>query len=993
MTQFEGLNYGKPDFILMDEVSEEAFMSNLQKRFEANKIYTYIGETIVSVNPYKELDIYNDQTVEEYRNRELFERPPHVFALADAAFQDMKWRQRDSCIVISGESGAGKTEASKIIMRYIAKVTSHHAQHEVERVKNLLLESNPILESFGNARTNRNDNSSRFGKYMDINFDFKSDPLGGRIRTYLLEKARVIRQQEGERNFHVFYHALGGLAQEKLDELGLVADPMSYRYLSGGGEASAVTKNDKSSYLQAKAAMRAMKFSADDQDAIWRIIAAVLHLGNVEVEPSSDGETSLIKNTALLEPVAKVLGTTVEALSTALTKRTLATRGEVVVANLNASVAAYTRDALSKAMYQRLFDWVVSKVNSSVEMEDTGVEYIVIGVLDIYGFEIFKLNSFEQFCINYCNEKLQQLFIQLVLKREQEEYEREGIEWVHIDYFNNEVICKLVDSSPQGVFNIMDEECLRPGDDNDERILIHMDKVHAKHDHYYSHAKGHKDLKRGEEFKIRHYAGDVVYSVVGFMDKNKDTFFQDLKRLLYHCSLPALKDMWPEGANPAGEVTKRPVTAGTAFKTSMIELVTYLEQKEPHYVRCVKPNGKKRSMDFDHDLSLHQVRYLGLVENVRVRRAGYAYRQKYEIFLRRYKFLCPATWPFPADRDDKAGTRLLVEQQHMGKLVVFGKTKLFISNPRTLFSLERERERHLFRVVLILQRVWRGARVRLALRRARAVNRIALKYRNFKTQRWFRQLELCFKNVNNMPDFGKAVTWPKPPQVLKRGQSYIQDIHLNWWAAKVVGKIPPDQQMEMRLKCFIHGSLNRLKREWGYGEKWLGNGLSTSVNPDQLQFQNALTAQLTLNRDSVTYYSAHVVKLNRSLKMDRRVFVVTNQRFYRMDEHYQMKKKRPVEFSSITGISLSSGPDSGIVIHCTADVGGDCVCYLPNSRPAAELAAALGNAYQRKMGKDLKVVVSDSIAYNIAGKEKTLTFGSGPRGFRKASANHCILQW
>lgn len=992
MTQFEGLNFGKPDFILMDEVSEEAFMGNLQKRFEANKIYTYIGETIVSVNPYRELDIYNDAMVEEYRNRELFERPPHVFALADAAFQDMKWRQRDSCIVISGESGAGKTEASKIIMRYIAKVTAHHAQHEVERVKNLLLESNPILESFGNARTNRNDNSSRFGKYMDINFDFKADPLGGHIKTYLLEKARVITQQEGERNFHIFYHALGGLDPVTLGELGLEADPMKYRYLQGGGEASTFTKHDKSAYLQAKAAMKSMKFTPEDQMAIWKIIAAILHLGNVEIAPSTDGETSLVKDTAQLEPIAKVLGTTTKDLATALTKRTLATRGEVVVTNLNASVGAYTRDALSKAMYQRLFDWVVAKVNASVEMEDSGVEYIVIGVLDIYGFEIFKLNSFEQFCINYCNEKLQQLFIQLVLKREQEEYEREGIEWVHIDYFNNEIICKLVDSSPKGIFNIMDEECLRPGEDNDERILIHMDKVHAKHDHYFSHAKGHKDLKRGEEFKIRHYAGDVTYSVVGFMDKNKDTFFQDLKRLLYSCDLPALKDMWPEGANPAGEVTKRPVTAGTAFKTSMIELVSYLEQKEPHYVRCIKPNGRKRAMEFEHDLSLHQVRYLGLVENVRVRRAGYAYRQRYDIFLRRYKFLCQACWPFPQN-GDKEGTRLLVEQQHMSKLVVFGKTKLFISNPRTLFSLERERERHLFRVVIILQRMWRGARVRLALRRARAVNTIVLRFRNFKTRRWFQQVDLAFRNVKNMPDYGKSVTWPTAPEVLKKGQSYFQDIHLNWWAAKVVGKIPKEQQNEMRLKCFIYSAVNRKKRDWGYGEKWLGNALTTSVNPGQAQFQAALTTLSTMNSDRITYYSALVLKLNRSLKVDRRVFVVTNQRFYRMDENFQMKKKRPVEFSSITGISLSSGPDSGIVVHCTPEVGGDCACYLPNNRPSAELAAALANAYQRQMRKELKITITDTIPYNIAGKEKTLTFGSGPRGFRKASANHAILQW
>ncbi|XP_026155576.1 unconventional myosin-Ig isoform X4 [Mastacembelus armatus] len=547
MAELEGLEFGKSDFVLLDEVSMEQFMENLKLRFEKGRIYTYIGEVVVSVNPYRQMDMYGKDSIEAYRGRELYENPPHLYAVSDAAYKAMKRRAKDTCIVISGESGAGKTEASKYIMQYIAAITNPSQRAEVESVKNVLLKSNCVLEAFGNAKTNRNDNSSRFGKYMDINFNFNGDPTGGHINNYLLEKSRVVQQQEGERNFHSFYQLLRGSSDEILESLHLQNDPALYACTKEGA-ATSTSNNDRSSHRAVMNALQVIGFSKEEINSIYQILASILLLGNVQFE--SDGESVQILQLEAVNHISDLTATDPESISKSLLYRTVATGGgEVIEKGHTEQDACFGRDAFAKALYERLFGWIVGRINSVIEVKNYNPvlhgKNTVIGVLDIYGFEIFDNNSFEQFCINYCNEKLQQLFIELILRQEQDEYQREGITWQEIDYFNNQIIVDLVEQPHKGIISILDEACLTAGKVTDMVCLDSMDTKLAQHPHYTSRklCPTDKTMDFKKHFRIRHYAGDVTYSVEGFLDKNKDLLFQDFKRLMYNRCQRAFTDI------------------------------------------------------------------------------------------------------------------------------------------------------------------------------------------------------------------------------------------------------------------------------------------------------------------------------------------------------------------------------------------------------------------------------------------------------------------
>uniref|UniRef100_A0A673LSL9 Unconventional myosin-Id n=1 Tax=Sinocyclocheilus rhinocerous TaxID=307959 RepID=A0A673LSL9_9TELE len=922
MAEHESLEFGKADFVLLDNVSLEEFMANLKLRFEKGRIYTYIGEVVVSVNPYRAMNIYGRDTIEQYKGRELYERPPHLFAIADAAYKAMKRRNKDTCIVISGESGAGKTEASKYIMQYIAAITNPSQRAEVERVKNMLLKSNCVLEAFGNAKTNRNDNSSRFGKYMDINFDFKGDPIGGHINNYLLEKSRVIFQQEGERSFHSFYQLVKGAPDAQLRSLHIQRDPTAYTYIKVGGQIKVLY------HVQIKRDYYGWQGSRD----LW-------HLGKIK---PFDGDVTLIENSKLVSILGDLLSTKDENVEKALLYRTVATGRDVIDKQHTHQEASYGRDALAKAIYERLFCWIVGRINDIIEVKNYDVRVhgknTVIGVLDIYGFEIFQNNSFEQFCINYCNEKLQQLFIQLVLKQEQEEYQREGIPWKHIDYFNNQIIVDLVEQQHKGIFAVLDEACMNVGKVTDEMFLQALNGKLAKHAHYTSRklSPTDKNLEFDRDFRIRHYAGDVAYSVVGFIDKNKDTLFQDFKRLLYNSSNPVLKAMWPEGKLSITEVTKRPLTAATLFKNSMISLVENLASKEPYYVRCIKPNEVKSPLLFEHERCKHQVEYLGLLENVRVRRAGFANRQIYPRFLQRYKMISEFTWPNHDLPSDKEAVKRLLQGCGFEHDVAYGKTKVFIRTPRTIFSLEEQRAEMVKRIVLFLQKVWRGTLARMHYRRMRAALIIIRAYRRYKVKSYIREVNRRFRNVRGMKDHGKHVKWPTPPKVLRKFEEIFIQIYFRWWAWTLIKDLSPEQLVQIRAKVATLECLKGQRADLGLQRAWEGNYLVSKKDSPGTASSFTLISSDLQRKDKFmrVLFSCNVRKINRFNKAEDRALLITDRHLYKMDPVKQYKPMKSIPLYNVTGVSISPGKDQLVVFH-TKD-NRDLIVCLQGMVPAGD---------------------------------------------------------
>ncbi|KAI8458623.1 myosin I [Phakopsora pachyrhizi] len=702
---------------LLSTISNEAINENLKKRFENAEIYTYIGHVLISVNPFRLLPIYGPEVLQSYKGKNRLEMPPHVYAVAETMYYNMMAYSTNQCVIISGESGAGKTEAAKKIMEYIAAVagedeTSSKTNRRsvggksITGIKDMVLATNPLLESFGCAKTLRNNNSSRHGKYLEIEFGSSGEPIGAMITNYLLEKGRIVGQIDDERNFHIFYQFTKGASPQQREEYG-IQEPSAYYYTSRAGCLDVPQMDDIEEWNSTLRAMSTIGLSQAEQSNILRMLAIVLWLGNAQYAENEEGN-AYVTDESVAEFIAYLMETDVNMVKKVLTSRTMETqrgmrRGSVYEVPLNAVQAAAARDALAKAIYNNLFEWIVARVNISMKSKTTASN--VIGVLDIYGFEIFDNNSFEQLCINYVNERLQQIFIELTLKKEQEEYAAEKITWTPIKFFNNKIVCDLIDEKrPPGIFAAM----------NDATATAHADSSAA--DNSFSQRMGmlasnpHFEA-RGNKFLIKHYAGDVMYNVQGMTDKNKDALGKDLLELIQSSSNAFITgQLFTDRVDPNSK--KRPPSQGDKIKVSANALVEKLMRSQPSYIRTIKPNQSKSPSEYDTAAILHQIKYLGLQENVRIRRAGFAYRNTFEQVVQRFYLLSPATsyaGEYIWSGDSRSGCEKILKDVGIAREEwQMGTTKAFIKNPETLFALEHMRDRYWHNMAGRIQRAWRN---------------------------------------------------------------------------------------------------------------------------------------------------------------------------------------------------------------------------------------------------------------------------------------------
>lgn len=677
------------NLINLTHLHEPALLYCLQYRYIRSKIYTCTGPILIALNPFKKLDLYKDSILGEYYNAGLMKAQgielgkslaPHVYAIADAAYRDMmsvvlhgyQTSERsgrgsglagsgNQSILISGESGAGKTESTKFVLRYLTTVGNGESSSETNKaVMDKVLQSNPILEAFGNARTLRNDNSSRFGKFIELNFSKRGTLIGGSIRTYLLEKVRLPFQQYGERNFHIFYQIAAGASVEDRKRWKLKGIE-EYEYTSRGEVFKLQHVDDNQEYHELRKALSILNFAETDQTLLFNIIVAILNMGQLKFSSifGAEGEGSQPLDTMdvneSIENVCCLLGLERGNLLSTLCSRIIIARNDTYVKQLTAAQAADARDALAKAIYGKVFQWIVATINKSIRVDQSQIR-ANIGVLDIFGFESFKNNSFEQLCINYTNETLQQQFNQYIFKMEQQEYQKEKIEWSFIEFPDNKDCLELIEHKVNGLLAMLDDECKLPKS-SDEKFAGRMYKAFDTHSRFSSTAPQRRDFK----FCVHHYAGSVEYSTITFVEKNKDELPKEAYSLLQSSTNTLIASLFTDtdptitkidkinyGASKTnskniknGSTISSLSSVGLQFKEQLNSLMESIYATAPHYIRCLKPNDNNQPDDFNRLRITEQLRYGGVLEAVRVARSGFPVRLIHPEFYSRYRSILP----------------------------------------------------------------------------------------------------------------------------------------------------------------------------------------------------------------------------------------------------------------------------------------------------------------------------------------------------------------
>ncbi|KAF7730180.1 Myosin type-2 heavy chain 1 [Apophysomyces ossiformis] len=652
------------DLTNLSYLNEPSVLNTIRTRYHERNIYTYSGIVLIAANPFARVPLYEPEIIQQYSGRRRGELEPHLFAIAEDAYRCMIREKSNQTIVVSGESGAGKTVSAKYIMRYFATADDKEATGKnsksgegMTEVEEQILATNPIMEAFGNAKTTRNDNSSRFGKYIEIQFDKKYNIVGAKIRTYLLERSRLVFQPETERNYHIFYQLCAGAPAAERADLGL-KEWTQFNYLNGSGTGVIPGVDDVEEFELTQKSLSLVGISVQTQWQIFRLLAALLHIGNIEI--GGRGDATLADDEPSLELSTKLLGINKAEFRKWIVRKQIITRSEKIVTNLNPTQAQVVRDSVAKYIYANLFEWLVSVVNNSLSCSDAESVATFIGVLDIYGFEHFKKNSFEQFCINYANEKLQQQFNQHVFKLEQEEYVREQIDWKFISFSDNQKCIEMIEAK-LGILSLLDEESRLPsGTDQGFCNKLYSNFNAPAYQDYFK-----KPRFSNNAFTVCHYAHDVQYEADGFLDKNKDTVPEEHLALIQNAESAFLVDMIqtatslisasaassPSDNQKRQSAAKKP-TLGSMFKLSLINLMDTIGQTNVHYIRCIKPNEAKVAWAFEANMVLSQLRACGVLETIRISCAGYPTRWTFEEFADRYYALVNSQYWDPKNNPD-----------------------------------------------------------------------------------------------------------------------------------------------------------------------------------------------------------------------------------------------------------------------------------------------------------------------------------------------------
>uniref|UniRef100_A0A8C2TVT1 Myosin heavy chain 11 n=1 Tax=Coturnix japonica TaxID=93934 RepID=A0A8C2TVT1_COTJA len=754
-------------------LNEASVLHNLRERYFSGLIYTYSGLFCVVINPYKQLPIYSEKIIDMYKGKKRHEMPPHIYAIADTAYRSMLQDREDQSILCTGESGAGKTENTKKVIQYLAVVASSHKGKKdtsiTGELEKQLLQANPILEAFGNAKTVKNDNSSRFGKFIRINFDVTGYIVGANIETYLLEKSRAIRQAKDERTFHIFYYLIAGASEQMRNDL-LLEGFNNYTFLSNG-HVPIPAQQDDEMFQETLEAMKIMGFTEEEQIAILRVVSSVLQLGNIVFKKERNTDQASMPDNTAAQKVCHLMGINVTDFTRSILTPRIKVGRDVVQKAQTKEQADFAIEALAKAKFERLFRWILTRVNKALDKtKRQGASFL--GILDIAGFEIFEINSFEQLCINYTNEKLQQLFNHTMFILEQEEYQREGIEWNFIDFGLDLQPCiELIErpTNPPGVLALLDEECWFPKatDTSFVEKLIQEQGNHPKF-------QKSKTLKDKTEFCIVHYAGKVTYNASAWLTKNMDPLNDNVTSLLNQSSDKFVADLWKdahlihchccyerlldrivgldqmakmtESSLPSASKTKKGMfrTVGQLYKEQLTKLMTTLRNTNPNFVRCIIPNHEKRAGKLDAHLVLEQLRCNGVLEGIRICRQGFPNRIVFQEFRQRYEILAANAIP-KGFMDGKQACILMIKALELDpNLYRIGQSKIFFRTG-VLAHLEEERDLKITDVIIAFQAQCRGYLARKAfakrqqqLTAMKVIQRNCAAYLKLRNWQWWR---------------------------------------------------------------------------------------------------------------------------------------------------------------------------------------------------------------------------------------------------------------